>query len=61
MNTGNMGNLMSGGTVNAALQAEVDYDSEPPLLEELGINFDHIWAKTQAVLIPTKVLLCRVC
>jgi hypothetical protein len=24
-----------------------DYDNEPPLLEELGIRFDHIWAKTQ--------------
>ena len=34
---------------------EEDYDNEPPLLEELGIHFDHIWMKTQAVLKPTKV------
>lgn len=31
-----------------------DYSNEPPLLEELGIHFDHIWMKTQSVLIPTK-------
>lgn len=24
------------------------------LLLELGINFDHIWVKTQSVLLPTK-------
>uniref|UniRef100_A0A0N5AWC3 Protein YIPF n=1 Tax=Syphacia muris TaxID=451379 RepID=A0A0N5AWC3_9BILA len=29
-----------------------DYDNEPPLLEELGINFSHIWEKTLAVLNP---------
>lgn len=29
-----------------------DFDSEPPLLEELGINFDHIKKKTIAVLNP---------
>ncbi|XP_069057856.1 protein YIPF7 [Pleurodeles waltl] len=27
---------------------------EPPLLEELGINFDHIWQKTLTVLNPLK-------
>ena len=32
-----------------------DYENEPPLLEELGIRFDHIWSKTQAVINPTKV------
>lgn len=31
-----------------------DYSNEPPLLEELGINFEHIWMKTQSVLIPTR-------
>ncbi|VDM54182.1 unnamed protein product [Angiostrongylus costaricensis] len=30
-----------------------DYESEPPLLEELGINFSHIKEKTFAVLNPT--------
>lgn len=27
---------------------------EPPLLEELGINFAHIWTKTAAVMLPTR-------
>jgi len=31
-----------------------DYDNEPPLLEELGIRFDHILSKTLAVMLPTK-------
>ncbi len=30
------------------------YDDEAPLLEELGINWRHIWAKTSAVLHPTQ-------
>ncbi|XP_054544216.1 protein YIPF7 [Talpa occidentalis] len=30
------------------------FDGEPPLLEELGINFDHIWQKTLTVLNPLK-------
>ena len=29
-----------------------DEDNEPPLLEELGINFDHIFKKTKSVLNP---------
>ena len=51
----NYGQNMGGNSVNSALSSEEDYLNEPPLLEELGIHFDHIWAKTQAVLIPTKV------
>jgi len=31
-----------------------NYDDEPPLLEELGVNFEHIYTKTLAVLVPTK-------
>lgn len=31
-----------------------DFDNEPPLLEELGFNFDHIWQKTLSVLNPLK-------
>uniref|UniRef100_A0A1I7YCW1 Protein YIPF n=1 Tax=Steinernema glaseri TaxID=37863 RepID=A0A1I7YCW1_9BILA len=31
---------------------EEDFENEPPLLEELGINFDHIRQKTLAVLNP---------
>merc|ERR1712227_184079 len=30
------------------------FEDEPPLLEELGINFDHIYQKTVAVLNPWK-------
>ncbi|ETK84253.1 hypothetical protein, variant [Phytophthora nicotianae CJ01A1] len=33
---------------------EDEFANEPPLLEELGINFEHIWAKTVSVLLPTK-------
>jgi len=29
-----------------------EFDNEPPLLEELGINFDHIYKKTLCVLNP---------
>ena len=32
---------------------EEDYDNEPPLLEELGINFEKIARKTKAVLNPS--------
>ncbi|ELW69087.1 Protein YIPF5, partial [Tupaia chinensis] len=32
------------------------FEDEPPLLEELGINFDHIWHKTLTVLHPLKVV-----
>ncbi|KAK5169869.1 uncharacterized protein LTR77_005847 [Saxophila tyrrhenica] len=28
------------------------YEGEPPLLEELGVNFEHIWTKTLTVLNP---------
>ncbi|KAI9910583.1 hypothetical protein PsorP6_010407 [Peronosclerospora sorghi] len=31
-----------------------EFANEPPLLEELGINFEHIWIKTVSVLLPTK-------
>ncbi|BFZ15324.1 hypothetical protein BsWGS_18363 [Bradybaena similaris] len=31
-----------------------NYEDEPPLMEELGINFDHIVQKTMAVLNPMK-------
>ncbi|KAM3831901.1 protein YIPF7 [Vipera latastei] len=30
------------------------FDEDPPLLEELGINFNHIWQKTLTVLNPMK-------
>jgi hypothetical protein len=34
---------------------EEDYSSEPPLLEEIGIRFDHVWEKTQAVILINRV------
>ncbi|TFJ88474.1 hypothetical protein NSK_000048 [Nannochloropsis salina CCMP1776] len=39
------GSMDSGG-------GEEDYSMEPPLLVELGINFQHIWEKTKTVLMP---------
>ncbi|XP_039769605.1 protein YIPF7 [Ornithorhynchus anatinus] len=36
------------------LPNEVGWDEEPPLLEELGINFQHIWQKTLTVLNPLR-------
>lgn len=45
-------NLMLSGNYSEDVD---DYSNEPPLLEELGIRFDHIFLKTQAVMIPTKV------
>lgn len=33
---------------------DVSFEDEPPLLEELGINFEHIKVKTVAVLNPLK-------
>jgi len=40
--------------LNSYSTQDDDYENEPPLLEELGIRFDHIWSKTQAVLYPVK-------
>jgi hypothetical protein len=42
---------------NYAASGEEDYENEPPLLEELGIRFDHIWNKTKAVMYPIKVMI----
>eukprot|EP00516_Mucochytrium_quahogii_P000868 CAMPEP_0203745318 /NCGR_PEP_ID=MMETSP0098-20131031/1093_1 /ASSEMBLY_ACC=CAM_ASM_000208 /TAXON_ID=96639 /ORGANISM=" , Strain NY0313808BC1" /LENGTH=292 /DNA_ID=CAMNT_0050633059 /DNA_START=352 /DNA_END=1227 /DNA_ORIENTATION=- len=39
---------------SAPSDGSIGFDEEPPLLQELGINFDHIRTKTIAVLIPTK-------
>ncbi|KAI6780651.1 protein YIPF5/7 [Emericellopsis cladophorae] len=46
---GEQGGLRTGWL--AAFSTE-GYDQEPPLLEELGVNFGHIQAKTLAVLNP---------
>ena len=34
-----------------------DFDNEPPLLEELGINWEHIFEKTKAVINPSQVII----
>lgn len=50
------GSIMTPDT-NAAFvspSSSDSYEDEPPLLEELGINFDHITQKTLAVLNPFK-------
>ena len=57
--------LLSGGNeedmdMGNAIYDEDDYDNEPPLLEELGINFQHIYLKTQAVLYPSRTLEAKV-
>ncbi|ODV78715.1 Yip1-domain-containing protein [Suhomyces tanzawaensis NRRL Y-17324] len=47
--------VMGGGELSSGLLAAFGtsgYPGEPPLLEELGINFQHIKAKTWAVLNP---------
>lgn len=43
-----------GGLGGPIEEDDEDYANEPPLLEELGINFEHIWSKTSAVILPTK-------
>uniref|UniRef100_A0A1I7TS73 Protein YIPF5 n=1 Tax=Caenorhabditis tropicalis TaxID=1561998 RepID=A0A1I7TS73_9PELO len=48
-----MPNNGGGGVVPNATADGEDYENEPPLLEELGINFSHIKEKTIAVLNPT--------
>ncbi|OQR82327.1 hypothetical protein ACHHYP_16226 [Achlya hypogyna] len=54
--TGAMGRMGDGpsSTGQYGVGGDEDYENEPPLLEELGVNFGHIWMKTQSVLLPTK-------
>jgi protein YIPF5/7 len=42
----------SSGSGGGAVYMEEDYANEPPLLEELGVHFDHIIVKTKAVILP---------
>lgn len=59
---GSMQGFGGGGGHGGALPAggppadDLDLASEPPLLEELGINFEHILGKTYAVLVPNRQL-----
>lgn len=45
---------MAMGPAGGMAYGEEDYENEPPLLEELGINFEHIMTKTAAVLVPLR-------
>lgn len=47
---------MNNDTNNDKTYDGMEFEDEPPLLEELGINFNNIWAKTLYVLIPRKNL-----
>ncbi len=47
--SGSMGSSSGGGSGSV-------FDDEPPLLEELGINFKDIWSKTLAVSIPFRAM-----
>eukprot|EP00063_Salmo_salar_P091609 XP_014066444.1 PREDICTED: protein YIPF5 isoform X1 [Salmo salar] len=40
------------GTYQNTAGTDGSFEEEPPLLEELGINFEHIWQKTLTVLNP---------
>lgn len=46
--------MMGGGRVGGL--DDYDDENEPPLLEELGVRFDHIYEKTQSVMLPYKKL-----
>jgi len=46
------GTILTPSSANQFETAASDFEDEPPLLEELGINFDHIIQKTWAVLNP---------
>lgn len=51
------GSIMTPDVTTAASGYETegnDFENEPPLMEELGINFEHICHKTLAVLNPLK-------
>merc|ERR1711871_179412 len=53
-NQGAMGTMGALGYGSSITGDDEDYENEPPLLEELGINFDHIYTKTFLVLHPLK-------
>ncbi|XP_065885858.1 protein YIPF5-like isoform X2 [Dysidea avara] len=49
---GSMGQMDTSQQQNYEYGQASGFEDEPPLLEELGINFDHIIAKTKVVLNP---------
>lgn len=58
---GSLGSIGSGpgtggGRIDLGGPGEIDFSDEPPLLEELGVNFDHIRAKLLAVVNPMRTV-----
>eukprot|EP01083_Nonionella_stella_P130946 397553_1 len=55
-NGGNAPRSSVSGSMNSAntLRSATDFENEPPLLEELGINFQNIGRETAYVLFPRK-------
>lgn len=49
-------NYRSSDTMHTPSLDMEDYDNEPPLLEELGIHWEHIFEKTKAVINPSQRL-----
>lgn len=45
-------NMNTNSTYSSATYQEEDYENEPPLMEELGINLQHIQTKSRAVILP---------
>eukprot|EP00937_MAST-01D_sp_MAST-1D-sp2_P000120 g120.t1 len=52
-----MGGAMGAGPAAGQMDLDdEDYSNEPPLLEELGVNFREIWGRTKSVLNPKRSL-----
>ncbi|CEP02716.1 unnamed protein product (mitochondrion) [Plasmodiophora brassicae] len=49
------GQMMASGVQSYGGSDDYDEFTEPPLLEELGIDFSQIWMKTTFVLMPAKI------
>jgi len=58
MTSGSISNNMSSTYLAPTTDTNFyDFENEPPLLEELGINIEHIIAKSRAVILPSSRLL----
>ena len=54
--TGAMGAMGGSSGSGAVHPDEEDYANEPPLLKELGVDFQEIWGRTKSVLNPKRSL-----
>ena len=57
--TGGFNQHLGGAQYSQNHHGGSEFEGEPPLLEELGINFEHIWAKTKRVTVS--MLRVHVC